>query len=101
MLKASIMISFCNPKKQKMASGFERIELTEARNCETFPQFAKRYSERIGATVVKQIEAPEMHLWEIEYEGATLNSVYDDFPMEYQLSLKINAASQQLKNWSN
>ena len=21
-----------------------------------------------------------MHLWEIEYEGATLNFVYDDFP---------------------
>ena len=28
----------------------------------------------------KQIEAPDMHLWEIEYEGATLNFVYDDFP---------------------
>ena len=74
------MITFGNPKKQKMASGFEWIELTAAGNWETFPQFAKKYSEQIGATVIKQIEALDMHLWEIEYEGATLNFVYDDFP---------------------
>jgi len=74
------LITFVNPKKQKMASGCERIELTEEGNWETFPPFAEKYAEQIGARVVKKIEAPDMHLWEIEYKGIILNFVYDDFP---------------------
>jgi hypothetical protein len=74
------MITFASPKKRKMASGCESIELTVEGNWETFPPFAKKYAEQIGATVVREIEAPDMHLWEIEYEGVILNFVYDDFP---------------------
>ena len=74
------MITFANPKKLKMASGNESIELTEEGNWETFPRFAEKYAEQIDAKVVKKIEAPDINLWEIEYEGIILNLVYDDFP---------------------
>jgi hypothetical protein len=74
------MITFANPKKQKMASGCESIELTEEGSWEAFPSFAKKYAAQIGAKVIKVIEAPDMHLWEIEYEGVILNFVYDGFP---------------------
>ena len=73
------MITFSNAKKLKMASDCKSIELTEEGNWETFPPFAKRYAEQIGAKVLKKIEGPDMHLWEIEYEGVILNFVYDDF----------------------
>lgn len=63
-----------------MASGYESIELTEGGSWETFPRFAEKYAEQIGAKVVRKIEGPDMHLWEIEYEGVILNLVYDDFP---------------------
>ena len=74
------MITFANPKKQKMSSGNECIELTEKGNWETFPPFAEKYAEQIGAKVVNKTEAPDMHIWEIEYEGIILNFVYDDYP---------------------
>lgn len=63
-----------------MASGCESLELTEAGTWESFPSFAAKFVEQIGATVIEKIEAPDMHLWVIEYEGTKLNFVYDDFP---------------------
>lgn len=63
-----------------MASGCEGIELTEEGSWETFPPFAKKYAEQIGASIVNKIETPDMHLWEIKYENSILNFVYDDFP---------------------
>ncbi|MDT4329058.1 DUF3630 family protein [Methylomonas sp. MED-D] len=74
------MIRFAHPKLQKMASGLYCLELTEAGSWESFPLFAEKYAAQIGATIVKKIEGPDIHLWEIEYEGSILNFVYDDFP---------------------
>jgi len=74
------MIRFSNPKKRKMAAGHESLELTEEGTWESFPPFAEKYVKQIGARVKRRIQAPDMHLWEIEYAGTTLNFVYDDFP---------------------
>ena len=74
------LIVFANPQKQKMASGCESPELTEAGTWESFPLFAEKYVLQIGARVLKKIAAPDMHLWKIKYEGAVLNFVYDDYP---------------------
>jgi hypothetical protein len=74
------MMKFLKPKKQKMASGNECLELTEEGTRESFPPFAEKYVKQIGAKVLKKIEAPDIHLWEIEFEGVVLNFVYDDFP---------------------
>ncbi len=74
------MISFANPRKQKMASGCESLELTDAGTWESFPPFAEKYVKQIGATVVEKIEGPDVHLWKIKFEGVLLNFVYDDFP---------------------
>jgi hypothetical protein len=74
------MIRFPKPKKQKMASGNECLELTEEGTWESFPSFAEKYVKQIGAKVIKKIQAPDIHLWEIEFEGVVLNFVYDDFP---------------------
>jgi hypothetical protein len=65
---------------QKMASGCESLELTEAGSWESFPLFAEKYAKQIGASVKKKIEAPDMHIWEIAYSGSVLNFVYNDFP---------------------
>ena len=74
------MIRFANPRKQKMASGNESLELTEEGTWESFPPFAEKYVKQIGAVIKKRIEAPDMHLWEIELDGVVVNFVYDDFP---------------------
>lgn len=74
------LITFANPRKQKMASGFESLELTEAGTWESFPSFAEKYIQQIGASVVRKFESLDMLLWEIVYDGAVLNFVYDDFP---------------------
>lgn len=63
-----------------MASGGESLELTVAGTWESFPIFAEQYVAQVGAKIIKRIEAPDAHLWEIEYEGVVLNFVYDDFP---------------------
>lgn len=82
------MITFANPKKQKMAIGCESIELTEEGNWEVFPEFAEKYAVQIGAKVVNRISTPDMHIWEIEYEGHALNFVCDDFPNGISLEPK-------------
>ncbi|MBN7799196.1 DUF3630 family protein [Parahaliea mediterranea] len=87
-------IVFANPKKQKMAAGWESLELTEAGTWESFPPFAHRYAEQIGAKVLRKITGPDMHIWEIEYEGEILNFVYDDFPNG--VSIEPKAESGQL-----
>lgn len=74
------MITFSNPKKEKVAPGCESLELTEAGTWESFPAFAEKFVQQIGAKVIRKLEAPDMHIWEIEYDGAALNFVYDDFP---------------------
>ena len=74
------MIRFSNPTKQKMASGNKSLEQTEEGNWETFPPFAEKYVQQIGAKILNRIETPVMHLLEIEYEGAALYLVNDDFP---------------------
>ena len=74
------MITFANPKKQKMASGNYSLELTEAGTWESFPSFAKKYTQQIGAKILKKTDGPDTRIWEIEYEGAVLNFFYDDFP---------------------
>jgi hypothetical protein len=91
------MITFANPKKQTMASGSECIELTEEGNWETFPPFAKKYAEQIGARIVNKIEVPDMHLWEIEYEGIILNFVYEDFPNGVSIEPKDNGGQQAIE----
>jgi len=67
------MITFANPKKITMSSGNESIELTEAGTWESFPPFAEKFANQIGAKIIKRITAPDMHLWEIEYHGIILN----------------------------
>ena len=67
------MITFINPKKQKMASGNESLELTEAGTWESFPKFAEKYVKQIGAKIIKKTEGPDIHIWEIEYDGVILN----------------------------
>jgi hypothetical protein len=74
------IIVFSNPKKQKMSSGDEYIELTEEGTWESFPAFAEKFVQQIGAKIIKRNSAVDMHLWEIEYEGVLLNFVYSDFP---------------------
>lgn len=71
-----------------MASGWDGIELTEEGNWETFLPFAKKYAAQIGAKVIQKIAAPNMHLWEIEYEGVILNLVYDDSPNGVSIEAK-------------
>lgn len=63
-----------------MTSGCESLELTEEGTWESFSSFAEKYVQQIGARVIKKIETPDMHMWQIEYEGAVLNFVYDDYP---------------------
>lgn len=74
------MITFANPKKHPMAIGCECIELTAASSWETFPEFAEKYAAQIGAKIVKRTSTPDIHIWQIEYDGVALNFVYDDFP---------------------
>jgi hypothetical protein len=57
------MIRFANPKMQRMASGRESLELTEAGTWESFPSFAEKYAAQIGAKIIKKIEGPDVHLW--------------------------------------
>ncbi|AWM58363.1 DUF3630 domain-containing protein [Stutzerimonas stutzeri] len=84
------MITFANPRKCKMASGSNCLQLTEAGTWESFPLFAEKYVRQIGASVLAKIETPDMHLWEIEYSGATLNLVYEDFPNGVSIEPKDN-----------
>lgn len=80
-----------------MASGNESIELTEEGNWETFPPFAEKYVQQIGAKIINKITAPDMHLWEIEYEGASLNFVYDDFPNGVSIEPKDEAGNAAIE----
>jgi len=82
---------------QKMASGYESLELTDAGSWESFPPFAEKYVEQIGASVRKKIEAPDMHIWEIEYSGSVLNFVYDDFPNGTSIEPKSKKAQKAVK----
>ncbi|MPS59565.1 MAG: DUF3630 family protein [Pseudomonas sp.] len=54
------------------------------------PWLPKKYVRQIGASVLAKIETPDMHLWEIEYSGATLNLVYEDFPNGVSIEPKDN-----------
>ncbi|NRA15895.1 MAG: hypothetical protein HRU04_10385 [Oceanospirillaceae bacterium] len=45
------MIKFANPKKLRMASGNESLELTQEGTWESFPLFAEQYVEQMGANV--------------------------------------------------
>lgn len=74
------MIRFSKPQKKKMANGREYLELTNAGTWESFPHFAEKYAKQIGAKVISKIEAADIHLWKIEYDGVVLRFVYDDFP---------------------
>jgi len=74
------MIKFKNPHKTRMASGDECLLLTDAGTWESFPAFAEEFISQLGASVLRKIDLPDIHLWEIEYEGAPLRLVYDDFP---------------------
>jgi len=74
------MITFADPKKLKMESGYDYILLTDAGTWESFPGFAAKYCKQIGAKVADKVQGPDVHLWKIQYEGATLNFIYDDFP---------------------
>ena len=95
------MITFANPKKLKMAIGSEYIELTEVGFWETFPEFAEKYVAQIGAKTVKRISTPDMHIWQIEYEGSILNFVYDDFPTGISIEPKSNKGQAAIeKLWA-
>lgn len=74
------MIRFANPRKEASESGRHVLVLTDAGAWASFPDFAERYVRQIGAQVVTRVEGPDMHLWEIEYDGCVLRLVYDDFP---------------------
>ena len=74
------MITFSNPKKEKMASGQNCIELTEEGTWESFPAFAEQLVKQINAKTVNKIVAPDCILWEIVYNDVKLKLVYDDFP---------------------
>ncbi len=63
-----------------MALGNESLELTDAGKWESFPSFAERFVAQIGASVRKKIDGPDIRFWEIEYNGALLRLVYDDYP---------------------
>ncbi|NRA18570.1 MAG: hypothetical protein HRU04_24045 [Oceanospirillaceae bacterium] len=45
------MIKFANPKKLRMASGNESLELTQEGTWESFPPFGEQYVEEIGANL--------------------------------------------------
>lgn len=80
-----------------MASGWESLELTEAGTWESFPPFAQKYAGQIGATILRKIAGPDMHLWEIEYEGEILNFVYDDFPNSISLEPKTKSGKSAIE----
>ncbi len=73
-------IRFKNPHKYKTHSGLESLELTDAGTWESFPLFGDRLVRQIGASIRKEVEGPDIHIWEIEYDGYLLNLVYDDYP---------------------
>lgn len=101
MVSYKKMIRFSNPKKHAMASGNESLELTEAGTWASFPSFAEKYMRQIGAKIINKVEAPDMHLWEIEYENELLNFVYNDFPNGVSIEPKSNkgqAAVDKLYN---
>jgi len=81
-----------------MASGTECLELTEAGSWESFPTFAEKYVKQIGAKIKRKIKAPDMHLWEIEYEGVVLNFVYDDFPNGISIEPKDKSGQDAIEN---
>jgi hypothetical protein len=74
------MITFAHPKKEKMASGDDCIELTEEGSWESFRSFAEKFVQQIGAEVIDKTETEGTHLWKIEYGGVILNFVYSDYP---------------------
>lgn len=80
-----------------MASGDYCIKLTEKGNWETFPPFAEKYAQQIGAKVVNRMEAPDIHIWEIEYEGVILNFVYDDYPNGVSIEPKNTGAETAIE----
>ncbi len=63
-----------------MASGNESLKLTSDGTWESFPAFAENFVKQIGASIIKKIDGPDIQIWEIRYEGALLNLVYDDYP---------------------
>lgn len=77
---ALTMLRFTNPKLEKMASGQDYLLLTEQGTWESFPLFADRYTQQIGAIITERLSAPDMHLWNISIDNVTLHLVYEDFP---------------------
>jgi hypothetical protein len=63
-----------------MASGDLCVELTEAGTWESFPRFAEKWAEEIGAEITDRLDGPDVRIWTISYEGHSLSLVYDDFP---------------------
>ena len=73
------MIRFSNPQLYSTDRG-DNLELTESGDWTSFPDFADVYVSQIGASVLRKIEGPDVHLWIIQYKGVALNLVYEDFP---------------------
>ena len=84
------MLRFLNPRLYTMDRGDWYLELTESGDWTSFPAFVEVYVSQIGASVVKKIEGPDVHLWVIQYEGVALNLVYEDFPN----SISVNAVER-------
>jgi hypothetical protein len=74
------MIVFRAPKAGKSHLGHVVIELTENGTWEQFPEFAKRFTEQIGAEKIKHVDGPDVRFWDISKNGIKLNLGYDDFP---------------------
>ncbi len=74
------MIQFKNPQLGKAHSGHLIIELTEAGTWESFPRFASKFIEEIGATKITEVTGPDVRFWDILLNDVKLNLGYDDFP---------------------
>ena len=70
------MIQFRAPRLQRQKSGSFYIELTQDGTWGSFPLFALALTSQIGAEVFETIEAPDMHLWKIDYSKKRVRVVF-------------------------
>lgn len=65
---------------QRQASGHLSLLLTERVSGEGFEDYAAELLHRLDGRLVKRVDGPDIHVWDVEVETTPLQLVFDDFP---------------------
>lgn len=84
-------------KITNMHSGHLCLELTECISWDLFPSVAEATTQVIGAKILEKIDGPDIRIWKIEFGGAMLRLVFDDYPVMMTIESPDDLGDKQLR----